>query len=168
MAVVTGPEIGVNACVDAADLKTKVVVNHVELEVDPKPPVSDDFMYDFKYNHALPTNEVLGTEIPHDCDALKEASSILACLSKVMGEGDSQGFTDLFLEYGESLYRRQGLNVAHFTRRGMAGQVVLHMGLSYLQFSTGNLEGRHRPFPYDKGHQLQISGPKTFSLPPIL
>ena len=101
MAIVSIPELDANDNVGMADVKIKAVINHVEIEVGPKPPVADNFMYDFKYNHALPTNEVLGTEIPADCDAQKEADAILARLSAVMGNGDAQGFTDMFLEYGE-------------------------------------------------------------------
>ncbi|CAH0051909.1 unnamed protein product [Clonostachys solani] len=65
-----------------------------------KPPVADDYMYDFKYNHALPTSDVLGLEIPADCDAHKEAQAIVDQLAEVMGKGDAQGFANLFLEYG--------------------------------------------------------------------
>ncbi|KAK9326879.1 hypothetical protein V1520DRAFT_94458 [Lipomyces starkeyi] len=86
--------------VDIADLKAKVVVDHVEVEATPKPPVADDFMYDFKYNHTLPTSDVLGVEIPADCDAQKEAEGIVADLSEVMGQGDAQAFADMFLDYG--------------------------------------------------------------------
>lgn len=84
-----------------ADLKSKVIFNHVEIDAAPKLPVADDFMYDFKYNHALPTSDVLGVKIPDDCDAQKEAASIVALLSKVMENADAQGLTDMFLEYGE-------------------------------------------------------------------
>lgn len=101
MAVVTVPNLGPNGEVGVADLKSKVVLDQVELEVGPEPPVADNFMYDFKYNHALPTNDILGTEIPADCDAQKEADAIVARLSEVLGKGDAQGFTDMFLEYGE-------------------------------------------------------------------
>lgn len=83
-----------------SDLKLKVVANHVEVEAAPKPPVADNFMYDFKYNHALPTTEVLGVEIPTDCDAQKEAEGIVSRLSLAMGKGDAQAFANLFLEYG--------------------------------------------------------------------
>lgn len=89
--------------VDLPDLKAKVMVDHVELEASPRPPVADDYMYDFKYNHALPTSDVLGLEIPADCDAQKEAQAIVTRLSEVLGRGDAQGFTDLFLEYGQYL-----------------------------------------------------------------
>lgn len=88
-----------NANID--DVKTKVVVEQVEVEVSPTPPVADNFMYDFKYNHTLPTTDVLGVEIPSDCDTLKAAEGIVGSLSRTMGEGDAQAFTDLFLEYGE-------------------------------------------------------------------
>ncbi|CAH0022328.1 unnamed protein product [Clonostachys rhizophaga] len=64
------------------------------------PPVADDYMYDFKYNHALPTSDVLGLEIPADCDAHKEAKAIVDQLAEVMGKGDAQGFANMFLEYG--------------------------------------------------------------------
>lgn len=101
MAVISVPNLSSNRTASREDVKSKIIVDHVEIEVAPKPPVADDFMYDFKYNHALPTTDVLGVEIPSDCDAQKEASSIVTLLSKVMGEGDTQGFTDLFLEYGE-------------------------------------------------------------------
>ncbi|KAF2014260.1 FAD/NAD(P)-binding domain-containing protein [Aaosphaeria arxii CBS 175.79] len=57
-------------------------------------------MYDFKYNHVLPTTSELGVEVPVDCDAQKEADNILSRLSKCMGEGDAQGFADMFLDYG--------------------------------------------------------------------
>ncbi|KAH9219569.1 flavin-containing monooxygenase [Leptodontidium sp. 2 PMI_412] len=100
MAVISVPNLSSNRTASREDVKSKIIVDHVEIEVAPKPPVADDFMYDFKYNHALPTTDVLGVEIPSDCDAQKEASSIVTLLSKVMGEGDAQGFTDLFLEYG--------------------------------------------------------------------
>uniref|UniRef100_A0A8H7NB44 FAD/NAD(P)-binding domain-containing protein n=1 Tax=Bionectria ochroleuca TaxID=29856 RepID=A0A8H7NB44_BIOOC len=81
----------------ALDAKSEVTVTHHEI---PKPPVADDFMYDFKYNHALPTTDALGIEIPSDCNAQVEAEGILKKLSSAMGTGDAQAFTDLFLEYG--------------------------------------------------------------------
>lgn len=83
----------------ALDAKSEVTVTHHEI---PKPPVADDFMYDFKYNHALPTTDVLGIEIPSNCNAQVEAEGIVKNLSNAMGAGDAQAFTDLFLEYGES------------------------------------------------------------------
>ncbi|CAG9972548.1 unnamed protein product [Clonostachys byssicola] len=81
----------------ALDAKSEVTVTHHEI---PKPPVADDFMYDFKYNHALPTTDVLGIEVPSDCNAQVEAEGIVRNLSKAMGAGDAQAFTDMFLEYG--------------------------------------------------------------------
>ncbi|TDZ31472.1 hypothetical protein C8035_v001365 [Colletotrichum spinosum] len=47
-----------------------------------RPPVADDYMYDFKYNHPLPTTDVLGVQIPRDCAR------------------DAKAFADLFLEHG--------------------------------------------------------------------
>ncbi|KAI0891438.1 FAD/NAD(P)-binding domain-containing protein [Annulohypoxylon nitens] len=87
-------DVGVNS------LKQKAGASHVEIAATAKPPVADDYMYDFKFNHALPTSDVLGVEIPVDCDAQKEAETILARLSEALGKGDAQSFTDLFLDYG--------------------------------------------------------------------
>ncbi|PYH78986.1 putative flavo protein [Aspergillus uvarum CBS 121591] len=72
------------------------MLNHSQVEK----PVADDFMYDFKYNHCLPTTDVLGVTIPDDCDARKEAEAIVARLSTAMSEGDAQTFAGLFLDYG--------------------------------------------------------------------
>lgn len=88
--------------VDTSRVKKQVGVSQVKLEAAAKPPVADDYMYDFKFNHELPTKDVLGIEIPADCDAQKEAETIVSDLSGVLGRGDAQGFTDMFLEYGES------------------------------------------------------------------
>jgi hypothetical protein len=78
------------------------VLNHDQA---PK-PVADDFMYDFKYNHSLPTTDILGVEIPTDCDAQKEAEGIVARLSTATSEGDAQAFAGLFLDYGEILHKQ--------------------------------------------------------------
>jgi hypothetical protein len=86
---------------DGASIKAKVGTTQVDLGVTPAPPVSDNYMYDFKFNHALPTSDVLGIEVSADCDAQKEAEAIVAQLSRVMGDGDAQAFTDMFIEYGE-------------------------------------------------------------------
>lgn len=93
----------VDAATAYADLKAKVVVDSVEVQIEPKPPLADNYMYDFAYNHALPTSRTLGIEIPADCNAPKEAASIVARLANVMGEGNAQGFADLFLDYGEQV-----------------------------------------------------------------
>ena len=86
---------------DVADIKSKVVVDHVEVDVKPPPPVADDYMYDFKYNHPLPTSDVLGISVPIDCNASKEAGDILTLLSRAMEERDAEAFADLFLEHGK-------------------------------------------------------------------
>ena len=101
MSCTIAPPAAVGNKVDNVGLKDQVAVSHVELDDPPKPPIADDFMYDFKYNHALPTTDVLGIEIPTDCDAQKEAEAIVARLSEVMGNGNAQSFTDMFLEYGK-------------------------------------------------------------------
>ncbi|RAH72502.1 flavin-containing monooxygenase [Aspergillus aculeatinus CBS 121060] len=85
--------------VSLTDLKAQVVVSELDTPSS-KPPVDDNYMYDFKYNHPLPTSDVLGIEIPSDCDAQKEAETIVARLSESMGAGDAQAFTDLFLPCG--------------------------------------------------------------------
>lgn len=63
-------------------------------------PVADDFMYDFKYNHPLPTKDVLGIDIPADCDAQKEAEGIVSRLTEATAANDADAFTSLFLEHG--------------------------------------------------------------------
>lgn len=93
-------ESAIDSILDVDRIKAKVGVKDVKLEATAKPPVADDYMYDFKYNHALPTTDVLGIEIPADCDAQKEAEALVTRLSKVLGEGDAQGFANLFLEHG--------------------------------------------------------------------
>ncbi|OQV06668.1 hypothetical protein CLAIMM_11209 [Cladophialophora immunda] len=97
---ITAYETAIDNKVDIDDLKAKVGVSYVELEPAAKPPVADNFMYDFKYNHSLPTSDTLGVEIPSDCDAQKEAEGVVQRLSEVMERGDAQGFTDAFLEHG--------------------------------------------------------------------
>jgi hypothetical protein len=90
---------GANLVSKASLQSESAVINHDQV---PK-PVADDFMYDFKYNHSLPTTDILGIEIPTDCDAQKEAEGIVARLSKATSEGDAQAFAGLFLDYGEIL-----------------------------------------------------------------
>ncbi|KAL2682330.1 hypothetical protein Neosp_006780 [[Neocosmospora] mangrovei] len=97
---INSPQSGIDTKTDIANLKDKVGVAGVKLEVNDKPPVADDYMYDFKYNHALPTTDVLGIEIPADANPQKEAQGIVDNLSKVLAKGDAQGFADLFLDYG--------------------------------------------------------------------
>jgi hypothetical protein len=87
-----------------ADLRSKS--NHDQV----KKPVADDFMYDFKYNHSLPTADILGVEIPNDCDAQKEAEGIVARLSTATQVADAQAFTALFLDYGETLRRQDTIS----------------------------------------------------------
>jgi hypothetical protein len=89
--------------VDIANIKPKSTISHVDSS---NLPVADDFMYDFKYNHPLPTSDVLGIEIPTDCNAQREAEGIMAGLSDAMGKGDARAFADMFLDYGEIPPRR--------------------------------------------------------------
>ena len=85
---------------NGTDLKAKAASKHVELEAKPKPPVADDYMYDFKYNAPLPTSDVLGVSIPEDCDAHKEALDIVNNLENATASGDASAFADMFLENG--------------------------------------------------------------------
>lgn len=87
--------------VPLANAKSKtVVLDHDNVAK----PVADDFMYDFKYNHPLPTIDVLGVDIPADCDAQKEAESIVTRLSEATANADASAFADLFLEHGKTPY----------------------------------------------------------------
>lgn len=80
-----------------ANPKSKTVV----LDHDNVPkPVADDYMYDFKYNHRLPTADILGVEVPKDCDPQKAAEGLVAQLSEATSAGNAQAFADLFLDYG--------------------------------------------------------------------
>lgn len=65
-------------------------------------PVADNFMYDFKYNHCLPTTDILGVDVPVGCDAQKEAEAIVVCLSGAMSTGNAKAFAGLFIDYGSS------------------------------------------------------------------
>jgi hypothetical protein len=82
-------------------IKSNIAIGQNEV---PKPPIADDFMYDFKYNHPLPTTDLLGVEIPGDCNAQLEAEGLVERLSDAMGKGDAHAFTQLFLDYGEFGY----------------------------------------------------------------
>lgn len=89
--------------VSMANIESKsAALNHDRVQK----PVADDFMYDFKYNHHLPTTDILGVDIPADCDAKKEAEGIVARLAKTMSEGDAQAFAGLFLDYGTTLTKQ--------------------------------------------------------------
>ena len=109
-----------------ADLKAKVVDGHVELDVTP-PPVADNHMYDFKYNHALPTTDVLGTKIPAEANATIEAQALTDSLARVLSEGDAAGFVDLFLDYGRFF------RFFNSDFRCLARQIGFHLGPPNLQ-----------------------------------
>ncbi|GKZ36830.1 hypothetical protein AbraIFM66950_008062 [Aspergillus brasiliensis] len=85
--------------VNTTDIKAQVLVQELD-SPSSKPPVDDNFMYDFKYNHALPTSDVLGIEIPADCNPQREAEGIVVRLSQSMGAGNAKAFADMFLPYG--------------------------------------------------------------------
>lgn len=91
---------GITADVTAAGVKG--TSKHIEVnDTTERPPVADDYMYDFKYNHALPTIDVLGTEIPQNCDAQVEAAGIVKQLSDALGARNPEAFANIFLEYGK-------------------------------------------------------------------
>lgn len=81
------------------DLKAKMVDGHVEVQKDP-PPVADNFMYDFKYNHALPTLDVLGVSIDESTDPMAEALELREQLESALSSGNAAAFADMFLPYG--------------------------------------------------------------------
>ena len=102
MSVVTVPDVVHHQTADIHGLKAKTVVSQVEFEATPKPPVADNFMYDFQYNHDLPTIGRFGVvDIPATYDARKEATGITSRLGEAMGNGDAPGFADLFLDFGK-------------------------------------------------------------------
>ncbi|KAK2595992.1 hypothetical protein N8I77_013504 [Diaporthe amygdali] len=80
-------------------LEAKVVDGKVEVQHSPS-PLADDYMYDFQYNHSLPTHDALGVAIAEDVDATKVAEDLVAQLSDFLGNGRAQEFADLFIEYG--------------------------------------------------------------------
>jgi len=75
---------------DPANLKAKLVAGQAEVETA-SPPVADNFMYDFKYNHALPTIDVLGQDIAADVNAQEVAEELLAKLEQIIAEKDEAG-----------------------------------------------------------------------------
>jgi len=118
---------------DVADLKAKIVDNHVEIDKTPVPPVADNFMYDFKYNHSLPTIDALGTDVPADTDAAKVAEQLGAVVSSAWENNSAEDFAELFLEYGQYEHPNcRHANPADETRC-LAGQARLHVGLPNLQ-----------------------------------
>ena len=78
-----------------------IVNGHLELEKEAPVPVADDFMYDFKFNHALPTTDALGAEISPDSDANQIAESLAAELSTAWSSETGDHFAGMFLDYGE-------------------------------------------------------------------
>lgn len=100
MSIITLQDPSVDHKVEKVDLKAKIIVDDVEIESTPAPPVADNFMYDFKYNHSLPTTDVLEIAVPDDCDARKEAETIVKSLQDAMSRSDAQAFASLFLDYG--------------------------------------------------------------------
>lgn len=97
---------------DPANLKAKLVAGQVEVE-KASPPVADNFMYDFKYNHALPTIDVLGQDIAADVNAQEVAEELLAKLEQALGAGDAAAFPGLFIDYGKSLTPRPLTSAVH-------------------------------------------------------
>lgn len=84
-----------------SELKAKAAAHKVELEPSKPIPVPDNYMYDFQYNHELPTSDFLKCEIPADTDASQVADDLLQNLTTILGSGDASKFTDLFLDFGK-------------------------------------------------------------------
>lgn len=128
-------------------LKTKATPKQADMTCSPHPQVppsvADNYMYDFKYNHPLPTTDVLGVVFPKVCDAQLEAEGIVNRLSNALGSRDADAFATIFLEYGEIPSRVMLLSMflADNNRR-MAGQAILHLGSTHIQLSTSNPQGR--------------------------
>lgn len=83
-------------------LEAKVVDGKVKVQHSPS-PLADDYMYDFQYNHSLPTHDALGVAIADEVDATKVAEDLVAQLSDVLGNGKAKEFADLFIEHGQSI-----------------------------------------------------------------
>lgn len=103
---------------DVASLQARAAAKQAEMNgTASRPPVADDYMYDFKYNHALPTTDVLGVRIPQDCDAQVEAQGIIKRLSDALGNGNAEAFADTFLEYGTTTFQTASrLNTRSFNQ----------------------------------------------------
>lgn len=99
--------------VDVAAVKAKAASKQAEVNgAAERPPVADDYMYDFKYNHPLPTTDVLGIEIPQECDTQAEAERIVKRLSDALGAGDAVRFADIFLESGTFPFQQPPANIS--------------------------------------------------------
>lgn len=133
---------------ETASPKTRMNIKHEEHDVHSfRPPVADDFMYDFKYNHPLPTTNDVAIAIPQDCDAQKEANGIVARLAETLDNADAEAFTEMFLEHGRLLTTRitwlpAGWLIA--SHRCLAGQASVHLGLPYLQLPHSDPESCQR------------------------
>jgi hypothetical protein len=91
---------GVNIVNLKASMKPATTLTATSASVD-VPPVADDYMYDFKYNHPLPTADVLGVKIPKDSDAQYEADKLVQSLSAALHTANAEAFAGLFLEHGK-------------------------------------------------------------------
>ncbi|OCF32107.1 flavin-containing monooxygenase [Kwoniella heveanensis BCC8398] len=90
---------------DVSSLK-KNVTNSVTSGNEKRPlpvypdAVAADYMYKFKYNHALPTTGEGFPEVPQETDPKSAAIEVVQQLSKTLSAGDAKGFSELFLEFG--------------------------------------------------------------------
>jgi hypothetical protein len=85
----------------AGGRQSKIINGHIEVEKETVGPVADDYMYDFKYNHSLPTTESLGVKMPSNTDANQIAETLVAELSAAWSGGSDERFAEMFLDYGE-------------------------------------------------------------------
>ncbi|KAK5688070.1 hypothetical protein LTS10_000048 [Elasticomyces elasticus] len=84
----------------ALKLKQQELLNGASPHPREPPPVADNYMYDFRYNHPLPTFDKTGIEPPQDCDVAKEAQAVIQRLSEALENCDAEAFADLFIEHG--------------------------------------------------------------------
>jgi hypothetical protein len=149
-----------------ANMKTSTMTTAIYGSQDP-PPVADDYMYDFKYNHPLPSTGLLGIEISQDCNAQIEAGNIVESLSAALGVADAEAFTSLFLDYGSVYVKcRVSDQMSLTTRcRSLARQARFYMGPTHFQLSSSNTESCQRPALANQGLKLWVLGtsPKDHS-----
>lgn len=67
-----------------------------------RPPVPDNFMYDFDAVPELPTIDRLGIDIEQDAEASLITAEIVEKLEAACAKGDGEAFAALFLEEGKS------------------------------------------------------------------
>jgi hypothetical protein len=145
-----------------ANMKTSTMTTAIYGSQHP-PPVAEDYMYDFKYNHPLPSIGLLEIEIPRDCNAQTAAGNIVESLSAALGVADTEAFTSLFLDYGSvyvewSVSDQMSLTIR---RRSLARQARFHMGPTHFQLSSSDTESCRGSALANEGLELWVLGTST-------